>query len=100
MLSRTLTLNGRSWTVHTTGDPETGSPETGAPGAPAMLLLHGFTGSGRNWDELASKLPGWRIIAPDLPGHGQTDAPVGTMPEVAKDLVSLLDALGVDLALL
>jgi 2-succinyl-6-hydroxy-2,4-cyclohexadiene-1-carboxylate synthase len=89
MLSRTLTLDGRSWTVHMTGEPD----------APVMLLLHGFTGSGRTWKELASKLPGWRIIAPDLPGHGGTDAPVGAMPEVAKDLVALLDALSVDKAL-
>lgn len=86
MLSQTLTLNGRRWTIHQTGDAS----------GPAMLLLHGFTGSGRNWDELAKKLPGWRIIAPDLPGHGETAAPTDAMPEVARDLAALLDQLGLD----
>lgn len=89
MLSRKLTLDGRTWTVHTAGEAD----------APTMLLLHGFTGSGRNWEELASKLRGWQIVAPDLPGHGGTEAPAGAMPVVAKDLVSLLDALSIDQAL-
>jgi len=89
MLSRKLTLDGRTWTVHTAGEAD----------APTMLLLHGFTGSGRNWEELASKLRGWQIVAPDLPGHGGTEAPAGAMPVVAQDLVSLLDALGIDQAL-
>lgn len=89
MLSRKLTLDGRTWTVHTAGEAD----------APTMLLLHGFTGSGRNWEELASKLRGWQIVAPDLPGHGGTEAPAGAMPVVAKDLASLLDALSIDQAL-
>ncbi len=89
MLTRTLILNGRTWTVH----------EGGEASGPAMLMLHGFTGSGRNWEELAKKLNGWRIIAPDLPGHGGTAAPTGTMPEVARDLEALLDQMGVPEAL-
>lgn len=99
MLSRKLVLDGRTWTVHTMGNPDSGRPDAGEPVAPTMLLLHGFTGSGRNWEELAAKLPGWRIVAPDLPGHGESDAPAGAMPEVAQGLVSLLDALNVDQAL-
>lgn len=37
-----------------------------------VLLLHGFTGSGSDWDGLAHDLRavGYRILAPDLPGHG------------------------------
>lgn len=89
MLTRTLSLSGRTWTVH----------EAGEASDPALLLLHGFTGSGLNWEELASKLPGWRIVAPDLPGHGGTDAPTGRMPEVALDLVALLDQLEIAQAL-
>lgn len=89
MLTRNLTLDGRNWTLHKAGEP----------GEPVILLLHGFTGSGRNWEELSKKLPGWRILAPDLPGHGGTDAPTGTMPEVVKDLTALLDAEGVAQAL-
>ncbi len=89
MLSETLKIDGRTWHVHHRGEAS----------APALLLLHGFTGSGRSWQELAEMLPDWRIIAPDLPGHGKTDPPAGAMPEVARDLVALLDRLGVSKAL-
>ena len=34
---------------------------------PTALALHGFTGSGRDWESLP--WPG-RLVAPDLPGHG------------------------------
>lgn len=88
MLSRSLTINDRTWAVHEGGDAS----------GPAMLLLHGFTGGGRNWEELSRKLAGWRILAPDLPGHGASDPPTGRMPEVARDLAALLDALGVSQA--
>lgn len=86
MLSAVLTVNGHPWRVH----------QRGSVSDPALLLLHGFTGSGLNWQDVALKLEGWRIIAPDLPGHGGTAAPAGGMAEVADDLVSLLDQLGVD----
>ncbi|MEW6775755.1 MAG: 2-succinyl-6-hydroxy-2,4-cyclohexadiene-1-carboxylate synthase [Bdellovibrionota bacterium] len=39
-----------------------------------LVLLHGFTGSSRNWSELAERLDKkYRVIAPDLPGHGRTE---------------------------
>lgn len=85
MLNETRIVADRPWRVHRTGNPE----------GPAMLLLHGFTGSGLGWEELASGLSDWHVIAPDLPGHGGTAAPTGTMPDVARDLVELLDQLGV-----
>ena len=34
------------------------------------LALHGFTGGGRDFEPLASQLPGLVFDAPDLPGHG------------------------------
>lgn len=88
MLSAVMTVNGHAWRVH----------QRGSVSDPALLLLHGFTGSGLNWQDVALKLEGWRIIAPDLPGHGGTAAPAGGMREVADDLVSLLDQLDVDQA--
>lgn len=48
-------------------------------GAPAMLALHGFTGSGRDFAPLADHLER-QIAAPDLIGHGPLPAP----PEVAQ----------------
>jgi 2-succinyl-6-hydroxy-2,4-cyclohexadiene-1-carboxylate synthase len=40
---------------------------------PALMLLHGFTGSGRSLDGIAQPLAReFSIIAPDLPGHGRS----------------------------
>jgi 2-succinyl-6-hydroxy-2,4-cyclohexadiene-1-carboxylate synthase len=36
-----------------------------------LVLLHGFTQTGRSWQPIAHALAGrYRAIAPDLPGHG------------------------------
>lgn len=47
--------------------------------APTILLLHGFTGRGTDWDAfvdaLAALAPAPRFVAPDLPGHGLCPAP-------------------------
>ncbi|MFQ5437131.1 MAG: alpha/beta fold hydrolase, partial [Anaerolineae bacterium] len=41
-----------------------------------LILLHGFTGSAANWEELTAVLaPHFRIIAIDLLGHGRTASP-------------------------
>ena len=67
-------------------------------GAP-LLLLHGFTGSGDDWQHVfAEPLPGYRIIAPDLREHGQSTNPTGTFKfaDVAADTFALLDSLGID----
>jgi pimeloyl-ACP methyl ester carboxylesterase len=43
----------------------------GPEGAPTLILLHGFTDSLHGWDRLAAELDDdFRIIRPDLPGHG------------------------------
>ena len=50
--------------------------ETGPPTAPAVLLLHGFMGSRRDWSPVTETLARThRCIAVDLPGHGETGAP-------------------------
>jgi 2-succinyl-6-hydroxy-2,4-cyclohexadiene-1-carboxylate synthase len=38
----------------------------------SVVLLHGFSGTGRAWDGVAAALKreGYRPLAPDLPGHG------------------------------
>lgn len=71
----------------------------GDAGAPAVLLLHGFAGSGADWTAVLAALvaAGFRAMAVDLPGHGATAAPEGlplsrfAMEETALDLVALLD---------
>jgi pimeloyl-ACP methyl ester carboxylesterase len=47
--------------------------EAGAPDAPAVLLLHGFGASSHMFRELIPQLAErYHVIAPDLPGFGQT----------------------------
>jgi 2-succinyl-6-hydroxy-2,4-cyclohexadiene-1-carboxylate synthase len=54
--------------------------DLGPQGSPAVVLLHGFTGDKSTWRAEAHRVaPRWRVIVPDLPGHGGTD--VGDQPE-------------------
>jgi pimeloyl-ACP methyl ester carboxylesterase len=53
--------------------------EAGPADAPAILLLHGFPSSSRMWQPLLDRLAGpFRLIAPDYPGFGHSDAPSHT----------------------
>jgi len=66
--------------------------------APILVLLHGFPLSREMWvEQLASIGSVYRVIAPDLRGHGQSESPAGayTMDEMADDVVELLDRLEV-----
>lgn len=45
--------------------------------APPLILLHGFPSSSLLWRHIIPKLAEhFRVYAPDLPGHGQSDKPV------------------------
>ena len=63
---------------------------------PAVMLLHGFTGTGASMDALALTLreAGWRTLAPDLLGHGASDAPADParhdVARQAADLAAIL----------
>ena len=65
------------------------------PGTPALLFLHYFGGSCREWDGLIALLGDrHRCIAPDLRGHGNSpDAPTHTVDDMAEDVAALLDTL-------
>jgi pimeloyl-ACP methyl ester carboxylesterase len=50
--------------------------EAGPADAPVLLLLHGFPTAGHMFRDLIPLLAGrFRVIAPDLPGFGQSDMP-------------------------
>ena len=50
--------------------------EAGAADAPALLLLHGFPSAGHMFRELIPLLADrFHLVAPDLPGFGQSDMP-------------------------
>jgi pimeloyl-ACP methyl ester carboxylesterase len=50
--------------------------EAGSSDAPALLLLHGFPSAGHMFRDLIPALSDrFRVVAPDLPGFGQSDMP-------------------------
>ncbi|MBI4338366.1 MAG: 2-succinyl-6-hydroxy-2,4-cyclohexadiene-1-carboxylate synthase [Chloroflexi bacterium] len=66
-----------------------------------IVALHGFTGSASTWSFLASALGDrYRVIAVDLPGHGDSDSPADpalyTMERTVQALAEVLDRLGVE----
>ncbi|HEU4828115.1 MAG TPA: alpha/beta fold hydrolase [Gemmatimonadales bacterium] len=73
-----------------------------AGSGPAVLFIHGYPLDRTLWRHQVEHLRGYRRIAPDLRGMGHSDAPdLGySMGTYADDLGALLDALGVDEAVL
>jgi esterase len=50
--------------------------EWGVPTAKPLVLLHGLRGHAHSWDDVSSALAaGWRVLALDQRGRGETDAP-------------------------
>ncbi|MCH6229229.1 alpha/beta hydrolase [Microbacterium sp. CFH 31415] len=69
-----------------------------AADAPSVLAVHGVTASHLAWPFVAERLPGVRVVAPDLRGRGRSNGIEGSagMAAHADDLAALLDALGID----
>ena len=74
--------------------------EWGAPDAPVLVLQHGGFDHARSMDWLARELAReWRVIAPDLRGHGNSAwSPSAdyTIPALLVDFANLADSLGQD----
>lgn len=68
-----------------------------AGSGPALLLIHGLTASHAVWQPtIAEFAADWRVIAPDLPGHGDSDKPdapytIDFFAGVARSLLRELD---------
>lgn len=66
---------------------------------PPVLLVHGFPLCRRMWVPQVRTLSaaGYRVIAPDLRGFGESGAPAGpySMSIFADDIIGLLDHLGI-----
>ena len=67
---------------------------------PVVLLLHGYPFNRSMWREQTEALQtaNYRVITPDLRGHGETTATseTATMEEMARDVLALLDALEIE----
>ena len=68
---------------------------------PPVLLIHGAGGHHLYWPPQVRRLPGERIMAVDLPGHGKS-AGVGhhTIQDYAASIVDFMDALNLSRAVL
>ncbi|UTW49347.1 alpha/beta fold hydrolase [Bacterioplanoides sp. SCSIO 12839] len=56
---------------------------------PVVLLLHGFAVDKDNWLRFARLFDDYRVIAPDLPGHGETSFNPGYTYDFAQQAVWL-----------
>lgn len=67
----------------------------GADG-PWVILAHALGANHTLWDATAQHLASrYRVVRPDLRGHGASDAPLGpyTMTRLADDIIAVMDAL-------
>ncbi len=76
--------------------------EAGPVGGPPVILLHGWAVSAYLWRHTIPALAavGYRVYAPDLPGHGLSDLPTArggyTLATMTDRAALLLDALGLE----
>lgn len=84
--------------------PETEIAFTESGEGPVVLFLHGYPFDKSMWSEQlpATAAAGFRAIAPDLRGLGETksSSEVATMDDMARDAGALLDQLGVEKAVI
>lgn len=83
---QTAKVNGIDmyYEVHGSGEP--------------LVLLHGFNNSGQAWQSVLQDFARqYRVIVPDLRGHGRSTNPSGefTHRQSARDVYALLDTLGI-----
>jgi len=84
---QTASVNGMQmyYEIHGQGDP--------------LVLLHGFTGTSGSWRNFVDDFSEhYRLIIPDLRGHGRSTNPTGrfTHRQSALDVFALLDQLGIE----
>lgn len=61
-----------------------------------LVFVHGYAGCAETWEHQINHFArAYRVVAPDLRGHGQSDAPLTqyTMPELVADLETIAAAL-------
>lgn len=87
LIGKTVSLNGMEMYYETHGEGE------------PLVILHGFTSTSQAWAEFVEKFSGhYKLIIPDLRGHGYSTNPSGefTHRQSALDIFALLDHLGID----
>jgi len=86
--TRSLAANGLTFVADCTGDGDT-----------VVLMLHGFPESRASWRQQLPALAalGWRAVAPDLRGYGESSRPLGKaayrIERLVEDVAALFEAL-------
>jgi len=57
----------------TAGDIYYFASRGGSASRPPVVLIHGAGGDYLHWPHNIRRLPGYRVLAPDLPGHGRSE---------------------------
>lgn len=92
---QTFTHNGRCIAYRVLGD----GPNT-------LVLIHGLLMDTRMYSKLGPVVAaaGHRVVLVDMLGHGESDQPHGmaeySMPQFGRDVIALLDHLGIDQAVI
>lgn len=86
----------------TTSDGQHLAWDTAGPaGRDTVVLLHALGTDRTLWDEVTARLtPAFRVVRVDLRGHGESTPAVGpaSIEAFGRDVVAVLDAIGVDRA--
>jgi pimeloyl-ACP methyl ester carboxylesterase len=72
-----------------------------AGSGPTIVLIHGMINSSKHWEAVATRLAGsYRVIAPDLIGHGDSATPRGdySLGAHAASIRDLMTTIGVESA--
>lgn len=89
----------------TVGDLNMHIDDLGVPDGQPLIMLHGFTGVGRReWQaQIEAFTDEFRVIVPDLRGHGETNNPAGREAmnhrQFSADAAGLCDALQISRAI-
>jgi pimeloyl-ACP methyl ester carboxylesterase len=90
--------------THVRLDPgEFGYTECGEHTAVPLVLLHGMRSDRSTWADVAPDLAaaGYRVIAPDMRGHGDSPRTATySFEEMREDVLQLADGLGLDMFVL
>ena len=75
--------------------------EGGSLLTPPLVLIHGAGGDHLFWPPEMRRLPDYRVITLDLPGHGKTEGPGRqSVQDYARDVAQFLDAVGLSRAVI
>lgn len=77
------------------------APRRNSEGLPTLILVHGAGGNHLFWPAEVRRLPGTRVIAVDLPGHGNSPgSSASSIDSYVQQLLDWMDAIGISQAAL